>query len=415
MSKRYEYLIGHRYLRSSRGNRFVSFISTISMLGIAIGVAVLIVVLSVMNGFEREVRGRILSLTSHATISAFGSGLPDWQGTAAKIGNHPDVVATAPYIEEQALLIAGSNSSGAVVTGVLAEHEEKVTSITEKMATGSFDSLTAGGFGIVLGEELAKVLGVKLGDRVVVVTPLRTITPAGVMPRMRGFKVVGIFNAGMYEFDRNLAYINLKDAAVLYRMGEQVTGLRLKLTDLFIAPRLVRELALSLGGGYYVDDWTRKHANFFRSIQLTKSAMFLILLLVVAVAAFNIVSTLVMVVKDKRTDIAILRTLGASPRGILTIFMTQGTAIGLIGTLAGVALGVLIAVNLETLIHGLEAVLGVHFLDAKVYYISDLPATVQWPDVLKISLTTFLLCCLSTLYPAWRAARTQPAQALRHD
>jgi lipoprotein-releasing system permease protein len=415
MSKRYEYLIGQRYLRSSRGNRFVSFISTISMLGIAIGVAVLIVVLSVMNGFEREVRGRILSLTSHATISAFGSGLPEWQATAAKIGNHPEVLATAPYIEEQALLIAGSNSSGAVVTGVLAEHESKVTSITEKMANGSFDSLTAGGFGIVLGEELAKVLGVKLGDRVVVVTPLRTITPAGVMPRMRGFKVVGIFNAGMYEFDRNLAYINLKDAAVLYRMGEQVTGLRLKLTDLFIAPRLVRELALSLGGGYYVDDWTRKHANFFRSIQLTKSAMFLILLLVVAVAAFNIVSTLVMVVKDKRTDIAILRTLGASPRGILTIFMTQGTAIGLIGTLAGVALGVLISVNLETLIHGLEAVLGVHFLDAKVYYISDLPATVQWPDVLKISLTTFLLCCLSTLYPAWRAARTQPAQALRHD
>jgi lipoprotein-releasing system permease protein len=415
MSKRYEYLIGQRYLRSSRGNRFVSFISTISMLGIAIGVAVLIVVLSVMNGFEREVRGRILSLTSHATISAFGSGLPEWQATAAKIGNHPEVLATAPYIEEQALLIAGSNISGAVVTGVLAEHESKVTSITEKMANGTFDSLTAGGFGIVLGEELAKVLGVKLGDRVVVVTPLRTITPAGVMPRMRGFKVVGIFNAGMYEFDRNLAYINLQDAAVLYRMGEQVTGLRLKLTDLFIAPRLVRELALSLGGGYYVDDWTRKHANFFRSIQLTKSAMFLILLLVVAVAAFNIVSTLVMVVKDKRTDIAILRTLGASPRGILTIFMTQGTAIGLIGTLAGVALGVLISVNLETLIHGLEAVLGVHFLDAKVYYISDLPATVQWPDVLKISLTTFLLCCLSTLYPAWRAARTQPAQALRHD
>lgn len=415
MSKRYEFLIGQRYLRSSRGNRFVSFISTISMLGIAIGVAVLVVVLSVMNGFEREVRGRILSLTSHATISAFGAGLPEWRATAAKIGNHPDVVASAPYIEAQALLIAGSNSSGAVVTGVLADDESQVTSITQKMSTGSFDSLTAGGYGIVLGEELAKALGVSLGDRVVVVTSLRTTTPAGVMPRMRGFKVVGIFNAGMYEFDRNLAYINLQDAARLYRMGEQVTGLRLKLTDLFLAPGLVRELALSLGGGYYVDDWTRKHANFFRSIQLTKSAMFLILLLVVAVAAFNIVSTLVMVVKDKRSDIAILRTLGASPRGILTIFMTQGTAIGLIGTLAGVALGVLIAVNLETLIHGLEAVLGVHFLDAKVYYISDLPATVQWPDVLKISLTTFLLCCLSTLYPAWRAARTQPAESLRHD
>jgi lipoprotein-releasing system permease protein len=415
MSKRYEFLIGRRYLRSSRGNRFVSFISTISMLGIAIGVAVLIVVLSVMNGFEREVRGRILSLTSHATISAFGSGLPEWQQTAAKIGEHPEVVASAPYIEAQALLIAGSNSSGAVMTGVLAEHESKVTSITQQMAAGSFERLTAGGYGIVLGSELAKALGVSLGERVVVVTSLRNTTPAGVMPRMRGFKVVGIFNAGMYEFDRNLAYVNLDDAARLYRMGDHVTGLRLKLTDLFIAPRLVRELALSLGGGYYIDDWTRKHANFFRSIQLTKSAMFLILLLVVAVAAFNIVSTLVMVVKDKRSDIAILRTLGASPRGILQIFMTQGTAIGFIGTAAGVALGVLISVNLETLIHGLEAVLGVHFLDAKVYYISDLPATVQWPDVLKISLTTFLLCCLSTLYPAWRAARTQPAQSLRHD
>ncbi len=415
MSSRYEFLIGRRYLRSSRGNRFVSFISTISMLGIAIGVAVLIVVLSVMNGFEREVRGRILSLTSHATISAFGAGLPGWQQTAATIGDHPDVVASAPYIEEQALLIAGSSSSGAVVTGVLAEHESKVTSITQQMSAGSFESLTAGSFGIVLGSELAKTLGVSLGERVVVVTSLRNTTPAGVMPRMRGFKVVGIFSAGMYEFDRNLAYINLEDAALLYRMGEQVTGLRLKLNDLFIAPRLVRELAVSLGGGYYVDDWTRKHANFFRSIQLTKSAMFLILLLVVAVAAFNIVSTLVMVVKDKRADIAILRTLGAAPGGILQIFMTQGTAIGLLGTLAGVGLGVLISVNLETLIHGLEAVLGVHFLDAKVYYISDLPATVQWPDVLKISLTTFLLCCLSTLYPAWRAARTQPAQSLRHD
>jgi len=415
MSNRYEYLIGRRYLRSNRGNRFVSFISTISMLGIAIGVAVLIVVLSVMNGFEREVRGRILNLTSHATISAFGSGLPDWQGTAARIGEHPQVLASAPFIEAQALLLAGANNSGAIVTGVQPDLESKVTSITQKMAGGSFDQLTDGSYGIVLGTELANALGVDLGQRVVLVTPLRTTTPAGVMPRMRTFKVVGIFNAGMYEFDRNLAYINLSDAAKLYRMGEQVTGLRLRLQDLFEAPTLVRELALSLGGGYYIDDWTRKHANFFRSIQLTKSAMFLILLLVVAVAAFNIVSTLVMVVKDKRVDIAILRTIGASPRGILTIFMTQGTAIGLIGTAMGVGLGVLISVNLETLIHGLEAVLGIHFLDAKVYYISDLPATVQWPDVLKISLTTFLLCCLSTLYPAWRAARTEPAQSLRHD
>jgi lipoprotein-releasing system permease protein len=415
MSSRYEFMIGRRYLRSNRGNRFVSFISTISMLGIAIGVAVLIVVLSVMNGFEREVRGRILSLTSHASISAFGAGLPDWEDTAAVIDEHPDVLASAPYIEEQALLMAGDKSSGAIVTGVLADYERNVTAITEKMSVGSFDDLKPGSFGIVLGVELAKELGVSIGDRVIIVTPLRTVTPVGVVPRHRAFTVVGIFNAAMYEFDRNMAYVNLEDAARLYRMGDQVTGLRLKLADMFKAPQLVRELALSLGGGYYIDDWTRKHANFFRSIQLTKSAMFLILLLVVAVAAFNIVSTLVMVVKDKRADIAILRTIGASPRGILTIFITQGTAIGLIGTLAGVALGVLISVNLESLIHGLEALLGVHFLDAKVYFISDLPAAVQWPDVLKISLTTFLLCSLSTLYPAWRAARTQPAESLRHD
>jgi len=256
---------------------------------------------------------------------------------------------------------------------------------------------------------------VKLGDRVVVATPQPVITPAGVMARMRSFKVVGTFESGMYEFDRNLAYIHLADAARLYRMGDQVTGLRLRLADMLQAPRVVRSLAVSLGGGYYIDDWTRKHANFFRSIQLTKSVLFVILLLVVAVAAFNIISTLVMVVKDKQADIAILRTLGATPRSILSIFVTQGTAIGLIGTLSGVALGVLISVNLESLVHGLEALLGTHFLDAKVYFMSDLPAAVQWPDVLKICVTAFGLCCLSTLYPSWRAARTQPAQALKHE
>jgi lipoprotein-releasing system permease protein len=298
---------------------------------------------------------------------------------------------------------------------VLPEYERKVASIGDKMVSGSFDRLVGGQYGIVLGAELAKALGVTTGERVVIVTSLRTTTPAGVVPRHRAFRIVGIFAAGMYEFDRNLAYVHLADAARLYRKGEDVTGLRLKLADMFTAPRVVRELALALGGGYYVDDWTRKHANFFRSIQLTKSAMFVILLLVVAVAAFNIISTLVMVVKDKQADIAILRTVGAAPRSVLGIFVTQGTAIGAIGTLAGVLLGVLIAVNLETLIHGLEALLGTHFMDAKVYYMSDLPASVEWLDVLKISVTAFGLCCLSTLYPSWRAARTQPAQALRHE
>jgi lipoprotein-releasing system permease protein len=411
----YEFLIGQRYLRASRGNRFVSFISTISMAGVAIGVAVLIVVLSVMNGFEREVRERILSLTSHATISALSSRLGDWQAAAAAVRDNPAVLAAAPFIEDQALLITGAKSSGAIVTGVLPEDEREVTVIADKIVSGSFAGLAPGEFGIVLGEELAKALGVAVGQRVVIVTSLRNVTPAGVMPRMRTFKVVGLFAAGMYEFDRNLAYVHLADAARLYRMGEDVTGLRLKLADMFAAPRVVRELAGSLGGGYYVDDWTRKHANFFRSIQLTKSSLFIIVLLVVAVAAFNIVSTLVMVVKDKRSDIAILRTLGAAPRSVLAIFLTQGVAIGVIGTLSGVLLGVLISANLETLIHGLEVLLGLHFLDARVYYITDLPARVQWSDVLQISLTSFGLCSLSTLYPSWRAARTQPAQSLRHE
>lgn len=412
---KYELLIGRRYLRASRGNRFVSFISTISMAGVAIGVAVLIVVLSVMNGFEREVRERILSLTSHASISALSFRLGDWQDAAARVRDNPAVLAAAPFIEDQALLIAGAKSSGAVVTGVLPEDERQVTVVADKVTEGSFGALAPGEYGIVLGSELAKALGVGLGERVVIVTSLRTTTPAGVMPRMRTFKVVGLLTAGMYEYDRNLAYVHLADAARLYRMGEDVTGLRLKLADMFAAPRVVRELARDLGGGYYIDDWSRKHATFFRSIQLTKSALFIILLLVVAVAAFNIVSTLVMVVKDKRSDIAILRTVGASPRSVLVIFLAQGVAIGAIGTLAGVLLGVLISVNLETLIHGLEALLGLHFLDARVYFITDLPASVEWSDVLQISLTAFVLCSLSTLYPSWRAARTQPAQFLRHE
>jgi lipoprotein-releasing system permease protein len=372
-------------------------------------------VLSVMNGFEQELRGRILSLTAHASISALGAGLPDWQAAAAKLRDNPEVVATAPYVEGHALLITRSQSSAALVTGVLPEEEHKVSAITQEIVSGSFDGLAGGEYGIVLGAELAKALGVSLGERVVVVTSLRDTTPIGVMPRRRSFKVVGLFEAGMYEFDRNLAYVHLADAARLYRMGDDVTGLRLQLVDMLQAPRVVRQLALALGGGYYVDDWTRRHANLFRSIQLTKSALFLIVLLVVGVAAFNIVSTLVMVVKDKQSDIAILRTAGASPRSVLTIFITQGTTIGVIGTLAGVLLGVLISVNLESLIHGLESLLGVQFMDARVYNMSDLPARVQWPDVLQISLTALGLCCLSTIYPSWRAARTQPARALRHE
>jgi lipoprotein-releasing system permease protein len=411
----YELFIGRRYVRSTRGNRFISFISITSMVGIAIGVAVLIIVLSVMNGYERELRQRILSVTAHATISAFNGGLPDWPALREKAAANSQVVAAAPYVEGQAMIIAGHDVSAVMVEGVAPAEERKVSSIGDHMKAGSMDALQSGGYGVVLGDELAKALNVKLGDRVLLVIAKANVSAIGVLPAMRRFTVQGIFSVGMYEYDRNLAFIQLNDAARLYRMEDEVTGLRLRLVDLFEAPKVVRELATQLGGGFYVDDWTRRHANLFAAVQLTKSLMFVILLLVVAVAAFNIVSTLVMVVKDKQSDIAILRTLGARPRSVLAVFFTQGTAIGLIGTLAGLALGVLISVNLESLIHGLEYILGTHFLDAKVYFMSDLPATVQWQDVLQICGTAFGLCCLSTLYPAWRGARVEPAQALRHD
>lgn len=415
MSKRFELWIGLRHLRASRGRGFVSFIAGISMGGVALGVAVLIIVLSVMNGFEQELRSRILSLMPHATVSAFNDGLDDWRAIAERAQTNVEILATAPYIDEQALLIAGGETAGVAVTGVLPEFERGVSQLGEKIDSGSFDALQPGAYGIVLGNELAKKLGVKVGDRVVMATPQPVVTPAGVMARMRGFKVVGTFASGMYEFDRNFAYVHIADAARLYRMGDKVTGLRLKVDDIFAAPRVVRAFATSLGGPYYINDWTTKNINFFRNIQLAKSLFFIILLMVVAVAAFNIVSTLVMVVKDKRAEIAILRTMGATPRSILTIFMTQGVGIGLIGTLLGIVFGVLVAANLETLVHGLEKLLRTQFLDATVYNMSDLPAHASWSDVAQIAAAAFVLCLVSTLYPSWRAARTQPAEALRHD
>jgi len=413
----YELRIGRRYLRST-GNRFLSFISLMSMLGVAIGVAVLIVVLSVMNGFERELRERILSVTSHATLTAFGAGLPDWPSMRAQALRNPRVAGAAPFVEGEALLIgdvAGGQSNAATVQGVDPVYERQVSALGERLTSGSFASLRPGAFAVVLGSELAGKLGVKVGDPVVVAIAAGSVTPAGVVPRMRRFTVGGIFYSGMYEIDASLAVVNLEDAARLFRLGDNVTGIRLKVREPFEAPLAVREVADTLGGGLYIEDWTQQHANFFRSIELTKRMMFFILLLVVAVAAFNIVSTLVMAVKDKQPDIAILRTMGARPASVLAVFATQGTVIGLVGTLSGVALGVLLAVNLESLVHGLERLLGTQFMDASVYLMSDLPARVEQSDVLLIAGTAFLLCCLSTVYPAWRAATTDPARALRHE
>jgi len=413
----FELMVGRRYLRST-GNRFLSFISLISMAGVAIGVAVLIVVLSVMNGFEHELRSRILSLTSHATITAFGEGLADWPALRARALQNPRVAAAAPFVESEALLIAdraGGASSAATLRGIEPGLESQVSSLGERLTSGSLQGLQPGALTIILGEELAQKLGVKPGDEVVVAIAQGNVTPAGVLPRLRRFHVAGVFRSGMYEIDATLAVVHVADAARLLRLGDNVTGLRLAVNDPYQAPLAVREVASDLGGGLYVEDWTQRNANFFRSIELTKRMMFFILLLVVAVAAFNIVSTLVMAVKDKQPDIAILRTIGARPASVLAIFTTQGTVIGLLGTLGGVLLGVVLSMNLESIVHGLERVFGVHFMDASVYLMSDLPARVEPRDVLLIAGTAFALCCLSTLYPAWRAATTDPARALRHD
>jgi lipoprotein-releasing system permease protein len=413
----YELRIGRRYLRST-GNRFLSFISLMSMLGVAIGVAVLIVVLSVMNGFERELRERILSMTSHATVTTFGAGLQDWPALRERALANPAVEAVAPYVEGEALLI-GERSDGVsaavALRGIDPGLETRVSAIGERLRSGSLEALQPGSYRMLLGTEVAARLGVAAGDTVVAAIAQGTVTPAGVVPRMRRFTVAGVFYSGMYEIDNGLALVNLGDAGRLFRTGEDVSGLRLKVRDPLRAPSVAREVARGMDGGFLVEDWTQRHANFFRSIELTKRMMFFILLLVVAVAAFNIVSTLVMAVKDKQPDIAILRTLGARPGSVLAIFATQGTVIGLLGTLGGVALGVLLSVNLERLVHGLERLLGTRFMDASVYLMSDLPARVEAADVALIAATAFALCCLSTLYPAWRAARTHPAKALRHD
>jgi len=411
----YEMWIGTRYVRAQTSNRFVSLISAISMLGIAIAVAVLIIVLSVVNGFERELQDRLLLMSSHASIEDPQGGLTDWKKRVADATANPRVKAAAPYVEGKALAVYGRQLSGIELRGIDPVLENEVSGVSGVVTKGSLSSLEEQGFGIVLGAELADALQTDIGDKVAITLAEGIVTPAGLVPRTKRFTVTGIYRVGMYEFDRRLAFIHLADAQRLYRKGNNVSGFHLAVNDIYAAPAIVREVALDAGGGVLVSDWTRRHVNFFRSIQITKSILFVILLLVVAVAAFNIVSTLVMVVKDKQSDIAILRTAGASPSSILKIFITQGSIIGVVGTLAGVALGVLFTVNLETIVSFMESAFGIKFLAADVYFISDLPADLRIPDVVRIGAIALVLALASTVYPAWRAARTMPAEALRYE
>jgi len=411
----YELLVGLRYTRAKRRNHFISFISLTSMLGIALGVAALIVVLSVMNGFQKEVRARILGVVSHVQITGADNRLADWQVVAREAAAHPQVAAAAPFVNAQGMLLFGAGVRGAVVRGIVPQLEEKVADIGLHMMAGKLESLAPGEFGIVLGSELARALGARAGDKVTLIAPQGLVTPAGILPRLKQFTVVGIFEVGMFEYDSGLALIHLEDAQKLYGMGDNASGVRLKLYDLFQSREVTRDLVTRLRGDLYVSDWTRSHANYFRAVQIEKTMMFIILLLIVAVAAFNIVSTLVMAVTDKQPDIAILRTLGASPGGIMKIFIVQGALIGAIGTLIGVGGGIALALNIDVVVPFLERLLNVQFLSREVYYITDLPSDLQKSDVVSIALVSLALAFFATLYPSWRAARVNPAEALRYE
>ena len=412
---RYEFLIGLRYTRAKRRNHFISFISLISMAGIALGVAALIVVLSVMNGFQQELRARILGVVSHVQVISADNRLSNWQETASVAARNPHVIAAAPFVSAQGMLTFGRAVRGAIVRGILPREEERVAKFGKHMRAGSLEALQAGRFGVVLGIDLARALGVLLGDKVALIAPQGLVTPAGVIPRLKQFTVVGIFDVGFIEADAGLALINLQDAQKLYQMGDAVSGVRLKLDDLFAAREVARDLTSRLGPNVYATDWTRSHANFFRAVEIEKRVMFIILLLIVAVAAFNVVSALVMLVTDKQADIAILRTLGAPPGSVMQIFMVQGAVIGVIGTLTGVICGVLLALNISTLVPAIEHAFNVQFLSKDVYLIPELPSDVHLRDVVIIGLVSLALSFLATLYPSWRASRVNPAEALRYE
>jgi lipoprotein-releasing system permease protein len=414
----FELQVGWRYVRAGRGgrrNRFISFISGASMIGIALGVMALIVVLSVMNGFQREVRDRMLNVIAHVELLDYaGQGLPDWQALAAKARENPAVVGVAPFVASQSLIARGEDMRGAVIRGISPAEEATVTGLGEQLKDTAYARLQPGAWNIVLGAELARQLNVGEGDKITVVAPGGQVTPAGVVPRLKSFNVVGIFNSGHYEYDSGLALVHVDDAAKLFRTGGP-TGVQLKLSDVHDARRVASELASNMGPDIRVRDWTRSNATWFDAVQIEKRMMSIVLTLIVAVAAFNLVSTLVMTVTDKQSDIAILRTLGASPRSVMSIFIVQGAVSGVIGTLAGVVLGLLIAFNIDIIVPAIESLLNVSFLPGSIYLISQMPSDPQQADIIPIAIGSLSLAFLATLYPSWRASRVQPAEALRYE
>ena len=414
----FELILGWRYTRAGRATRrngFISFISGVSMLGIALGVAALIIVLSVMNGFQKEVRDRMLGVVSHIEIyAADGAAMPDLAGTLAAARAHPQVVGAAPFIATQALLARGEDMKGVIVRGIDPALEPRVTDLVQQPGGSSLLRLRPGEFGVVMGGELARALGVRTGDPVTLVAPGGQVTPAGVLPRLKQMMVVGTFDSGHYEYDAGLVLIHVDDAARIFRL-EGASGVRLKLRDLHQARGVAADLALRLGPQVLVRDWTRQNRTWFAAVQVEKRMMFIILTLIVAVAAFNLVSTLVMSVTDKRADIAILRTLGASPRSIMGIFVVQGALVGVIGTLVGLALGLGVAFNIDVLVPALERLLGASFLPKDIYLISRMPSDPQQADILPVALISLALAFVATLYPSWHASRVNPAEALRYE
>ncbi|HKU78699.1 MAG TPA: lipoprotein-releasing ABC transporter permease subunit [Rhodanobacteraceae bacterium] len=409
-----ELFIGIRYIRAKRRNHFISFISVVSMLGLIIGITALITVISVMNGFAAELQSRILGAVSQATITGVADSMPNWQKALAIAEQNPHVQGAAPYVEREAFLRGNAASQGAIIRGILPDQEPKVADIGSKMIAGKLSALTDGSWGIVLGRDLALQIGVNVGDKIVVVAPLISATPIGAVPRLRRFTVVGIFEIGMQEYDSGLAVVNLHDAEKLYQMSGP-SGIRLKLDDLFTANRVATDIGKQLGDAYLARGWMQQHANFFKAIAMERIVMFIILSLIVAVAAFNLVSSLVMLVTDKQSDIAILRTLGATPRSIMGVFMIQGMMIGVMGIVIGVVCGVALALNVPNIVDGIQNLTGYQFLPESVYYINNVPSKLEWSNVGWIAGMAFVFSLLATIYPAWRASRTQPAEALRYE